>query len=70
MRASHEVQTVVRLLDLMYEDAKDALVTVPAEGFSAAQATAQTLGRLHSQLTRPSFADSQIPYKRPMTPTE
>lgn len=62
-RSSHEVQQVVKLLDLMYEEAKEALVTTPPEGFSAGQAKAQQLGQLSALLSRPSFAETQAQYK-------
>lgn len=58
------MQQMVKLLDLMYEEAKEALVVTPPEGFSAGQAKAQQLNTLIGLLTRPSFADSQAQYNR------
>jgi hypothetical protein len=69
-RNNHDVLQVVRLLDLMYEDAKDALVSAPRDEFEAAQAKARTLQQLRSKLSQPSMAESQAVYRKPSTTGE
>jgi hypothetical protein len=59
------VQQVVRLLDLMYEDAKDALVAVVRDEYEAAQSKARTILLIRNKLTQPSMAESQAPYRKP-----
>lgn len=63
------MQQVVKLLDLMYEEAKEALVVTPPEGLTIGQAKAQQLATLVGLLTRPSFAESQAAFK-PQTSTK
>jgi hypothetical protein len=62
-RNNHDVQQVVRLLDLMYEDAKDALVAVARDEYEAAQAKARTIWHIRNKLSQPSMAESQAPYR-------
>lgn len=63
-RNNHDVQQVVRLLDLMYEDAKDALVAVARDEYEAAQAKARTILHIRNKLSQPSMAESQAPYRK------
>jgi hypothetical protein len=63
-RNNHDVQQVVRLLDLMYEDAKDALVAVARDEYESAQAKARTILHIRNKLSQPSMAESQAPYRK------
>ena len=63
-RNNHDVRQVVRLLDLMYEDAKDALVAVARDEYEAAQAKARTILHIRNKLSQPSMAESQAPYRK------
>jgi len=69
-RNNHDVQQVVRLLDLMYEDAKDALVGASAESFASLQSKAQTIMHIRTKLSQPSMAEAQAAYRKPNTTGE
>jgi hypothetical protein len=63
-RNNHDVQQVVRLLDLMYEEAKDALVACGMDMFEAAQSKAQTIAHIRNKLSQPSMAEAQAIYRK------
>lgn len=70
VRNNHDLLQVVRLLDLMYEDAKDALVSVPRDEYEAAQAKARTILQIRNKLSQPSMAEAQAPYRKPLNTGE
>jgi hypothetical protein len=63
-RNSHESQQVIKLLDLMYELAKEEMVAVTEENLAVTQAKARTIKHIRNQLAQPTMAESQAPYKR------
>ncbi len=67
VRNNHDVQQVVRLLDLMYEEAKDTLVACAKDEFESAQAKARTIVHIRAKLTQPSMAEAQAPYRKDFT---
>lgn len=58
------MQQVIKLLDLMYEETKEVMVTVPQDGLPSAQAKAQAYDHLRNLLTRPSLAESQARFQQ------
>lgn len=63
-RNSHEAQLVIKLLDLMYEQAKEEMVSVAEEQLAVTQARARTIKHIRNQLSQPTMAELQAPYKR------
>ncbi len=59
---------VVRLLDLMYDDARDELVECTAAMHDTARATVKTIDKIRKHLTQPSFAEMQNIYAKTLRP--
>ena len=58
------MQQVIKLLDLLYEETKEVMVTVPQDTLPSAQAKAQAYDHLRNLLTRPSFSESQARFQQ------
>lgn len=63
-RGNSDVVMVVRLLDLMYDDARDELVDCGKDLYDTARATVRTIDKIRKHLTQPSFEESQKAYKQ------
>lgn len=56
-RATHEVQSMMVLLNLLFEEAKHTLVTCDPTAVCRVQGEAQTYEKLIRMLTRPGLKD-------------
>lgn len=61
-RSNHDIQQVVRWLDLVIEEARDALVITDRDGHDTAASKVVTLSAVRQVLTRPSMAETQAKY--------
>lgn len=61
-RNNSDIKQVARWVELMIEDARDALVVAGRDGHDAASAKVIMLLAMHKVLTQPSMAEMQAPY--------
>lgn len=61
-RLDSGVQAVVRLLDIMYEQAKEEMVQGMPESLNELRVKAITIDSIRNRITRPSLTEAQAQY--------
>ena len=61
-RHNQEVQLVLQLIDVMYEEAREQLMSATPMTFAAFQAEAHALASIRKMITNPSIAEAQAKF--------